>query len=357
MSKENRINFSSKMAVVAAAAGSAVGLGNIWRFPYELGQYGGAAFLILYILFVVALGIPIMLSEFAIGRIGQTDAVGSFRKIAPGKPWWLVGVMGVVAAFLIMGFYSVVSGWTFEYIYQALTNQFSGKDSAALTASFVEFSSHPFRPIGWAFLFMAISAGIVLLGVKEGIEKSTKFMMPLLFIIIIALMFQLISTIFIKDLIEVKEILRSNLLGVHVLSALIGYAGITISAVYGFLYLSLYKEIKDNKYGLIFQRLPNLEILEKLSFYSALIGFLGLTVAIIIGIIWLPVAFPDFSYFDPKLISTTIVWILYGIGIFLKWNGSWAGRRVITLSIAGFIVAMISVITINFIARSFHAFS
>lgn len=187
MSKENRINFSSKMAVVAAAAGSAVGLGNIWRFPYELGQYGGAAFLILYILFVVALGIPIMLSEFAIGRMGQTDAVGSFRKIAPGKPWWLVGVMGVVAAFLIMGFYSVVSGWTFEYIYQALTNQFSGKDSAALTASFVEFSSHPFRPIGWAFLFMAISAGIVLLGVKEGIEKSTKFMMPLLFIIIIAL--------------------------------------------------------------------------------------------------------------------------------------------------------------------------
>jgi len=175
------------MAVVAAAAGSAVGLGNIWRFPYELGQYGGAAFLILYILFVVALGIPIMLSEFAIGRMGQTDAVGSFRKIAPGKPWWLVGVMGVVAAFLIMGFYSVVSGWTFEYIYQALTNQFSGKDSAALTASFVEFSSHPFRPIGWAFLFMAISAGIVLLGVKEGIEKSTKFMMPLLFIIIIAL--------------------------------------------------------------------------------------------------------------------------------------------------------------------------
>jgi len=176
------------------------------------------------------------------------------------------------------------------------------------------------------------------------------------FIIIIAFIFQLISTIFIKDLTEVKEILRSNLLGVHVLSALIGYAGITIAAVYGFLYLSLYKDIKENKYGLIFQRLPNLEILEKLSFYSALIGFIGLTVAIIIGIIWLPVAFPDFSYYDPKLISTFIVWLMYGIGIFLKWNGSWGGRKVITLSIAGFIVAMISVISINFIARSFHAF-
>lgn len=187
MSKENRINFSSKMAVVAAAAGSAVGLGNIWRFPYELGQYGGAAFLVLYILFVVALGIPIMLSEFAIGRMGQTDAVGSFRKIAPRRPWWLVGVMGVVSAFLIMGFYSVVSGWTFEYIYQAFTNQFAGKDSAALSASFSGFSSHPFRPVFWAFVFMAISAGIVLLGVKDGIEKSTKFMMPLLFVIIIAL--------------------------------------------------------------------------------------------------------------------------------------------------------------------------
>ena len=187
MSKENRINFSSKMAVVAAAAGSAVGLGNIWRFPYELGQYGGAAFLVLYILFVILLGIPIMLSEFAIGRSGQSDAVGSFRKIDPRGKWWLIGVMGVISAFLIMGFYSVVSGWTFEYIYQALTNQFAGKDSASLAAGFTEFSSHPYRPLLWAVLFMAISAGIVLLGVKEGIEKSTKFLMPLLFIIIIAL--------------------------------------------------------------------------------------------------------------------------------------------------------------------------
>ena len=136
MSKENRINFSSKIAVVAAAAGSAVGLGNIWRFPYELGQYGGAAFLILYILFVVLLGIPIMLSEFAIGRSGQSDAVGSFRKIDPRGKWWLIGVMGVMSAFLIMGFYSVVSGWTLEYIYQAVTNQFAGKDAATLATGF-----------------------------------------------------------------------------------------------------------------------------------------------------------------------------------------------------------------------------
>lgn len=187
MSKENRINFSSKMAVVAAAAGSAVGLGNIWRFPYELGQYGGAAFLILYVLFVVLLGAPIMLSEFAIGRLGQSDASGSFRKIDPRGKWWLIGVMGVVSAFLIMGFYSVVSGWTFEYIYQAFTNQFAGKDATILASNFTEFSSDTVRPLLWTVIFMIIAASIILLGVKDGIERSTKFLMPLLLVIIIAL--------------------------------------------------------------------------------------------------------------------------------------------------------------------------
>lgn len=187
MSKENRINFSSKMAVVAAAAGSAVGLGNIWRFPYELGQYGGAAFLLLYVLFVILLGIPIMLSEFAIGRRGQSDAAGSFRKINPGSKWWLIGVMGVVSAFLIMGFYSVVSGWTLEYIYQAITNQFAGKDAATLAANFSTFSSDSVRPLVWTVIFMVVSATIILLGVKDGIEKSTTFLMPLLFVIIVAL--------------------------------------------------------------------------------------------------------------------------------------------------------------------------
>ncbi len=187
MSKQNRINFSSKLAVVAAAAGSAVGLGNIWRFPYELGQYGGAAFLFFYVLFVIVMGFPIMLSEFAIGRAGQSNAVGSFRKLDPKGKWWLIGVMGVITAFLIMGFYSVVSGWTLEYIYQAVTNQFSGKDSITLAANFSEFSSDSVRPVLWAVLVMVITAAIILLGVKDGIEKSTKFMMPLLFIIIIAM--------------------------------------------------------------------------------------------------------------------------------------------------------------------------
>lgn len=177
-----------------------------------------------------------------------------------------------------------------------------------------------------------------------------------MFIIIISILFQIISSFFIEDLIEVKEVLRSNLLGSHVFSALLGYSGITISAVYGFLYLILYKELKTSKFGLIFDRLPNLEVLEKLSFYSAVIGFILLTIAIIIGVIWLPQAFPNFSYTDPKLIGTMLVWLLYGIGLINKITGKWRGKKLILLSIIGFTLAIFSTILTNFLAKSFHSF-
>ena len=176
------------------------------------------------------------------------------------------------------------------------------------------------------------------------------------FIIIISIIFQVISSLFIENLVEVKEILRSNLLGSHVFSALIGYAGITISAVYGLLYLILYKEIKLNKFGIVFNQLPSLEVLETLSFYSAVIGFFMLTIAIVVGVIWLPTAFPDFSYADPKLIGTSIVWILYGLGIASKLFGNWRGRKVILFSIIGYILAILSTLLSNFLAQSFHSF-
>jgi ABC-type transport system involved in cytochrome c biogenesis permease subunit len=176
------------------------------------------------------------------------------------------------------------------------------------------------------------------------------------FIIIISIIFQVISSLFINDITFVKDVLRSNLLGVHVFSALVGYSGITISAVYGFLYLTLYKDIKLNKFGLIFNRLPNLEVLETLSYYSAVIGFILLTFAIIIGIIWLPKAFPKYSYTDPKLIGTFSVWILYGIGILSKTFGKWRGKKVIFLSIIGFIIAILSTMFTNFLSSSFHSF-
>lgn len=176
------------------------------------------------------------------------------------------------------------------------------------------------------------------------------------FIIIISLVFQLISSLFIADQIVVKEVLKNNLLGIHVVNALLGYSGFTISAVYGFLYLTLYNDLKHNRFGLIFNRLPNLEVLEKLSFYSAVIGFILLTVAIIIGVIWLPSAFPKFSFLDPKLIGTGIVWMLYGAGIFTKFFSKWRGKKLILLSITGFLIAIFSTILTNFLARSFHSF-
>jgi ABC-type uncharacterized transport system permease subunit len=176
------------------------------------------------------------------------------------------------------------------------------------------------------------------------------------FIVIISIIFQTISTLFIEDFVEVKEVLRSNLLGSHVFTALLGYSGITISAVYGFLYLILYKDIKLNRFGLVFNKLPSLEVLEKLSFYSAIIGFVLLSIAMTIGVIWLPKAFPDFSYSDPKLISSALVWLLYGIGIISKAFGKWRGRKVVVLSIVGFILAIMSTMLSNFVAQSFHSF-
>jgi ABC-type uncharacterized transport system permease subunit len=176
------------------------------------------------------------------------------------------------------------------------------------------------------------------------------------FIIIISIIFQVISSLLIKDIFDVKDVLRSNLLGIHVFSALLGYSGITISAVYGFLYLTLYKDIKLNKFGLIFNRLPNLEVLEKLSFYSAILGFVLLTFAITIGIIWLPKAFPNFHLLDPKLVGTFLVWVIYGIGIITKALGKWRGKKVVSLCILGFVIAIISTILSNFLSLSFHSF-
>ena len=182
---QTRDSFGSKIGVVAATAGSAVGLGNIWRFPYVLGENGGGAFLIIYLCFVFAIGFPVMLAEFTIGRRAQRNALGSFKKLAPGKPWYLIGLMGIVAAFMILAFYSTIAGWTLEYLVQALINGFDGKNSDQLTRSFEVFQSGSFRPVIWQLVFMFLTAFIIYRGVKNGIEKYTKILMPLLVVLII----------------------------------------------------------------------------------------------------------------------------------------------------------------------------
>ena len=117
----NKVKFSSKIGLVAATVGSAVGLGNIWRFPGEVANGGGAAFLIVYIACVFLLGIPVMVSEFALGRGGKSDAVGVFKNLSPGRKWWIGGMIAIVASYMVLCFYMVVAGWTFEYLWQSVT--------------------------------------------------------------------------------------------------------------------------------------------------------------------------------------------------------------------------------------------
>ncbi len=188
-----RDSFGSRLGVIAAAAGSAVGLGNIWRFPYILGENGGGAFLIIYLVIVFSIGIPVMMSELVIGRRSQRNPVGAFKTLAPRKPWYFVGMMGIVAAFMILAFYTAVAGWTLEYIYQTLIGGFVGKSSAELSSMFESFRSESLRPALWFSVFMLATAGIVLGGVRKGIEKSTKIMMPLLFVLLIVMCIKALS--------------------------------------------------------------------------------------------------------------------------------------------------------------------
>jgi neurotransmitter:Na+ symporter, NSS family len=182
-----RDTFSGKFGILAAAVGSAVGLGNIWRFPYVTGENGGGAFLLIYLFFILAIGFPVMLAELSIGRRAQRNALGSFRKLAPGKPWYLVGLMGIVAAFLILAFYSTIAGWCLEFLAQAIGNNFVGKDAGQLAANFDAFHTSTFRPLLWQMVFMFLTGFIIFFGVKDGIEKYTKILMPILFVLIVVM--------------------------------------------------------------------------------------------------------------------------------------------------------------------------
>lgn len=182
-----RESFGSQIGVIAAAAGSAVGLGNIWRFPYVAGENGGGAFLLTYLAFVLLIGVPAMLSEFVVGRKAQRNPVGAFRRLAPGSAWPAVGFIGVAAAFTILAFYTTVAGWTLEYLYLTIFDKLDHLQKKDLENTFTTFVASGWRPVMWQVVFMLLTGFIVFKGVKNGIERSTKIMMPLLLLIIIAL--------------------------------------------------------------------------------------------------------------------------------------------------------------------------
>lgn len=187
MTTNKRATFGSKLGIILATVGCAVGLGNIWRFPYMVGANGGAAFLLVYIICILLLGLPVMITEFFIGRRSRRNAAGAFKVMVPGTRWSFIGYNGVTAAFLILGFYSVVAGWTLEYILQAVSGSLSGKTAADFTAEFEAFSAGIVRPILWTAAFIALTHLIIISGVKGGIERASKVMMPLLFFILVAL--------------------------------------------------------------------------------------------------------------------------------------------------------------------------
>lgn len=184
---DERENFGSKLGTVLAAAGSAVGLGNIWRFPIETGQHGGAAYIIIYVLCIIMLGIPIMLAEFIIGRRSHSNAVGAYHKLAPGTQWKWVGRLSVLAVFIVTCYYVVVAGWTFEYMVLAMSNAFEGKHANDYVEMFSTFSSNPWQPLVCMVALFLITHIIVVHGVNKGIERFSKMMMPMLFIIAIIL--------------------------------------------------------------------------------------------------------------------------------------------------------------------------
>ncbi|ADY36598.1 sodium:neurotransmitter symporter [Phocaeicola salanitronis DSM 18170] len=187
MQNSERVNFASKIGAILAAAGSAVGLGNVWRFPYETGNHGGAAFILIYLGCVFLFGLPIMIAEFVIGRRAKASTGEAFKVLAPRSGWKYVGYTGVLTGFLILGYYSVVSGWTLEYIFQSATGNLLGKSANDFVSMFQDFSKSPWRPLIWLLIFVGMTHIIIVKGVQKGIEQASKIMMPMLFIIIVLL--------------------------------------------------------------------------------------------------------------------------------------------------------------------------
>jgi NSS family neurotransmitter:Na+ symporter len=181
--EKQRENWGSRLGFIMAAAGSAVGLGNIWRFPYMAGENGGSAFIIIYLGFVFVIGLSIMIAEFAVGRKTSLAAVGAFKHYSPS--WTFAGVLGVLSAFFIMGFYPVVGGWALAYVPKAFSGLLS--NPAAIGDAFGAFIGDPIQPIIWMVVFLALNIVIVAKGISGGIEKAGKILMPALFFILIIL--------------------------------------------------------------------------------------------------------------------------------------------------------------------------
>ena len=184
MKQTDRGSFGSKLGVVLATAGSAVGLGNVWRFPYMAGENGGAVFIIIYIACVLVLGLPCMVSEFIIGRHAASNTARAYTKLSNGTAWKWVGYLGVLTGFLITGYYGVVAGWCLQYVYASVAGQLHDSPQF-FDQYFAVFSSDPWQPILWLCVFFGITHFVIIHGVRNGIERASKILMPLLFVLLL----------------------------------------------------------------------------------------------------------------------------------------------------------------------------
>ncbi|HUI29893.1 MAG TPA: cytochrome c biogenesis protein CcsA [Candidatus Acidoferrales bacterium] len=176
-----------------------------------------------------------------------------------------------------------------------------------------------------------------------------------MFILALAFLFEVVSAAFMRDYVQLKPVLKSSVLGLHVASAMLGYSALAISAVYGGLYLMMYHEIRSSKFGIIYRKLPDLQTLEKLSYRSIFLGFIFLSIVILIGYVWLPKTIDDFSYSDPKLVITDFVWIIYFAALLFRRVMRWTGRTVMIVSMVGFVLTVASLVVVN-VMHSFHNF-
>lgn len=181
---KERASFGSKLGMILATAGGAVGLGNVWRFPYMTGANGGAAFIIVYIACVLLLGIPCMVSEFIIGRHGAANTYRAYSEVGNGRLWKLVGLLGVATGVLITGYYAVVSGWCLQYVYASGMGQLQG-DTSFVESYFQSFSTNPVRPLFWLAMILLLTHYVIIHGIRGGIERASKVMMPALFILLL----------------------------------------------------------------------------------------------------------------------------------------------------------------------------
>ena len=179
-----RAVFGSRFAAIAATVGSAVGLGYIWRFPYEAGAHGGGAFVLCYLVFAFLIGVPVLIAEFVMGRGTRSNVLGAYRKLDPHHPWYWAGYMGIVGSMLILGFYTVVAGWTLEYCIESLFGMLDFSTESAGHDQFVKLT-HGWRPVIWTVVFALCNFVILLRGVSKGIERLSNIMMPVLFVILL----------------------------------------------------------------------------------------------------------------------------------------------------------------------------